>query len=113
MPDLFQSPKPVKVPISNQPGLLFPVNRIYCIGLNYAAHAQEIYQSTDKANTFFFFTKPQDTILHSHQSIVCPMKTNSFKSLFIISNGLYLIDNIRYISVFTGKMAGLCQQTQA
>ena len=79
MTNLVELPKPASISISNQPDLFFPVNRIYCIGLNYTAHAQEIYQSTEKTKTFFFFTKPQNAILHNHQSIVHPMKTTSFQ----------------------------------
>ena len=79
MPDLFIPPETVRVPVTGTPDLHFPVRRIYCIGLNYAAHAQEIYQSTDKANTFFFFTKTRDTVLHNRQTVAFPMKTHSFQ----------------------------------
>lgn len=79
MPDLFDPPKTVRIPIATDSDLYFPVRRIYCIGLNYAAHAQEIYQSTDKAKKFFFFTKTRDAILHNHQTIAFPMQTESFQ----------------------------------
>lgn len=37
---------------------LFPVNRIFCIGRNYAAHAVEMGHDPDKEPPFFFFKHP-------------------------------------------------------
>ncbi|MGA7537304.1 MAG: fumarylacetoacetate hydrolase family protein [Steroidobacteraceae bacterium] len=39
----------------------FPVHRIYCVGRNYAEHAQEMGASGREAP--FFFTKPADAVL--------------------------------------------------
>lgn len=41
---------------------LFPVHRIYCVGRNYAEHAQEMGHSGREAP--FFFMKPADAVLH-------------------------------------------------
>ena len=79
MPNLFEPPETISIPLINQSDLYFPVNRIYCVGLNYAAHAQEIYHSTEKSGKFFFFTKTADTILHNKQAIAYPMQTTSFQ----------------------------------
>jgi fumarylpyruvate hydrolase len=39
---------------------LFPVNRIYCIGRNYAAHAVEMGHDPDKEPPFFFMKSPSN-----------------------------------------------------
>jgi fumarylpyruvate hydrolase len=41
---------------------LFPVNRIFCIGRNYAAHAVEMGHDPDKEPPFFFFKHPANII---------------------------------------------------
>ena len=47
---------------------MFSVNRIYCVGRNYAEHAKEMGDSGREAP--FFFTKPADTVLPvAHGSI--------------------------------------------
>lgn len=39
---------------------LFPVNRIFCIGRNYAAHAVEMGHDPDQEPPFFFFKHPSN-----------------------------------------------------
>ncbi|MCR6670795.1 fumarylacetoacetate hydrolase family protein [Devosia ginsengisoli] len=39
---------------------LFPVNRVFCIGRNYAAHAVEMGHDPDKEPPFFFFKHPSN-----------------------------------------------------
>ncbi|WP_099865250.1 fumarylacetoacetate hydrolase family protein [Pararhizobium haloflavum] len=39
---------------------LFPVNRVFCIGRNYAAHAVEMGHDPDKEPPFFFFKSPSN-----------------------------------------------------
>lgn len=53
------------IPPPQQPALpvvgtdqLFPVNRVFCIGRNYAAHAVEMGHDPDKEPPFFFFKSP-------------------------------------------------------
>lgn len=57
---LFPPPAPDSVPISGL-ALRFPVHRIYCVGRNYAEHAQEMGHSAREAP--FFFMKPADSVL--------------------------------------------------
>ena len=40
----------------------FPVNRIYCVGRNYADHAREMGHDPDREPPFFFM-KPADSVL--------------------------------------------------
>jgi fumarylpyruvate hydrolase len=42
----------------------FPVRRIYCVGLNYAAHAREMGKDPG-AEPPFFFSKPADAVVES------------------------------------------------
>jgi fumarylpyruvate hydrolase len=59
---------------------VFPVNRIYCVGRNYAAHAREMGADPDREPPFFFM-KPASAIVQAGEaeiSIPYPPKTNNF-----------------------------------
>lgn len=56
---IFEAAAPVTVPV--QGGGDFPVHRIYCVGRNYAEHAQEMGHSGREPP--FFFLKPADTVV--------------------------------------------------
>lgn len=57
---LFTPPEPITLPIAES-YQRFPVHRVYCVGRNYAEHAQEMGHSGREAP--FFFLKPADTVL--------------------------------------------------
>jgi fumarylpyruvate hydrolase len=57
---VFPPSPPVSVPVVGT-SALFPVHRIYCVGRNYAEHAQEMGHSGREAP--FFFMKPADAVL--------------------------------------------------
>src|SRR5437867_9829781 len=40
----------------------FPVNRIFCVGRNYAAHAREMGKDPDREPPFFFMKPPQAAV---------------------------------------------------
>ena len=56
---VFTPPATVSVPVAG--GGEFPVHRIYCVGRNYAEHAQEMGFTGREPP--FFFLKPADTIV--------------------------------------------------
>ncbi|CAN5309503.1 fumarylacetoacetate hydrolase family protein [soil metagenome] len=56
----FPPQKPVAVPVDGLSGM-FPVNRVYCVGRNYADHAKEMGGTGTEAP--FFFMKPADAVL--------------------------------------------------
>jgi fumarylpyruvate hydrolase len=56
---VFDPVAPAVVPVTGGGG--FPVHRIYCVGRNYAEHAQEMGHSGREPP--FFFLKPADTVL--------------------------------------------------
>ena len=58
----FQPTKRVLLPIHGS-DQLFPVNHVYCVGRNYAAHAREM--GADDRKPPFFFTKPSWAITTS------------------------------------------------
>jgi fumarylpyruvate hydrolase len=56
---VFEPPATAAVPVSG--GGAFPVHRIYCVGRNYAEHAQEMGFSGREPP--FFFLKPADAVV--------------------------------------------------
>ena len=56
---VFAPPAPVTVPVAG--GDQFPVHRIYCVGRNYAEHAQEMGFTGREPP--FFFLKPADALV--------------------------------------------------
>lgn len=56
---VFPAPAPVMLPVAG--GGSYPVHRIYCVGRNYAEHAQEMGFSGREPP--FFFMKPADALL--------------------------------------------------
>ena len=56
----IEAPAQVTVPIAGS-GLLFPVNRIFCVGRNYAEHVKEM--GNDLKGSPIFFMKPADSIV--------------------------------------------------
>ncbi len=56
---VFPACEPVSLPVAG--GGRFPVHRVYCVGRNYAEHAQEMGHSGREPP--FFFMKPADALL--------------------------------------------------
>ncbi len=57
----------------------FPVNRIFCVGRNYAAHAREMGKDPDRDPPFFFMKPACAVVDASHAvGIPYPPKTNNF-----------------------------------
>ena len=51
----LEAPKTLR--IQNEEGV-FPINRIFCVGRNYAAHAAEMGNEVDKETPFYFTVTP-------------------------------------------------------
>lgn len=62
MPFVISPPPPSYLAVHGRHGH-FPVHRIYCVGRNYADHAQEMGCTGREAP--FFFMKPADAVLHT------------------------------------------------
>ena len=54
----------------------FPVRRVWCVGLNYAAHAREMGKDPNKEQPFFF-SKPADAVVESGSAIPYASMTDS------------------------------------
>lgn len=72
---------PAAIPTLTVAGIAerFPVNRIFCVGRNYAAHAREMGKDPDRDPPFFFM-KPANAAVDAAQptSIPYPPKTANF-----------------------------------
>jgi fumarylpyruvate hydrolase len=69
---LFELPLPtVAIHGSDQ---RFPVNRVYCVGRNYAAHAKEMGADPDREAPFFF-SKPANAVIFNGANIPYPSRT--------------------------------------
>jgi fumarylpyruvate hydrolase len=58
----------------------FPVNRVFCVGRNYAAHAREMGKDPDREPPFFFM-KPANAVLQAGSQpieIPYPVMTSNF-----------------------------------
>jgi fumarylpyruvate hydrolase len=57
----------------------FPVNRIFCVGRNYHAHALEMGNPVDKATMRpFYFTKSPSTLVESGATVPYPCGTSNY-----------------------------------
>ncbi|HEY9081398.1 fumarylacetoacetate hydrolase family protein [Magnetovibrio sp.] len=56
---------------------VFPVNRIFCVGRNYAEHAREMGGQPDKEEPFYF-TKSPSAIVPSGASVSYPPETENY-----------------------------------
>lgn len=58
----------------------FPVNRVFCVGRNYAAHALEMGKDPEREAPFFFM-KPANAVIQAGTAEICipiPPKTTNF-----------------------------------
>src|SRR4030095_14500220 len=58
----------------------FPVNRVFCVGRNYAAHAREMGKDPDRDPPFFFM-KPANAVVDASRptSVPYPPKTKNYQ----------------------------------
>lgn len=75
MTQLFDLPSRPVAPTADGNG--FPVRRVFCVGLNYAAHAREMRHDPDREPPFFF-TKWAETVVPSGSTIPYPSETSNF-----------------------------------
>jgi fumarylpyruvate hydrolase len=80
MPYLFEPPAQRSLAIvgSDQ---RFPINRIFCVGRNYAAHAREMGADPEREPPFFFMKPPQALVQvdgRTPATIPYPPRTTSF-----------------------------------
>jgi len=71
------TPKPTPVVDIANSDDKFPVNRIYCVGLNYHDHVVEFGSDPEEVDPVFFL-KPADAIVGNNVDVPYPPKTNNF-----------------------------------
>lgn len=75
MTDLFELPPRPSLSIDGE-DVRFPVNRIFCVGRNYEAHAREMGFSP-RRDAPIYFTKSPGTVCHSGSTIPYPPGTEN------------------------------------
>lgn len=73
---LFPIPTPKSLPVQGETAR-FPVNRIFCVGRNYADHAKEMGVEVDREAPFYF-TKTPSALEGSGQTLPYPPGTKNF-----------------------------------
>ncbi|MEL6233052.1 MAG: fumarylacetoacetate hydrolase family protein [Pseudomonadota bacterium] len=73
---LFDAPEVQTIPVVGETAA-YPVNRIFCVGRNYAAHAAEMGVEVDREAPFYF-TKSASAILASGATLPYPPGTENF-----------------------------------
>lgn len=73
---LFDTPKVQSIPVQGE-DREFPINRIFCVGRNYAAHAAEMGVEVDREAPFYF-TKSPSAKLASGSTIPYPLGTSNY-----------------------------------
>ncbi len=73
---LFEPPPPVSVEVCGS-DVRFPVNRIFCVGRNYAAHVREMGFDPDREEPCYF-TKASRSIAASGSEIPYPPATQNY-----------------------------------
>ncbi len=77
MSDWLFPPNPTPaIPVRGQ-SLLYPANRLFFVGRNYAAHAEEMGHQAEKEDPFYF-TKSPSAIVLSGTTIPYPPQTDNF-----------------------------------
>ena len=75
---LFNPPDVQSLPIRGKQER-FPINRIFCVGRNYHAHAVEMGRPVDKSvEQAFYFTKSPQTLVESGATVAYPPRTNNY-----------------------------------
>ncbi len=75
---LFAPPPVLSLPIQGK-SEQFPINRIFCVGRNYHAHAVEMGKPVDKAvERPFYFTKSPQSLVLSGATVAYPPETSNY-----------------------------------
>jgi len=85
----------------------FPVNRIYCVGRNYAAHAREMGGSPERESPFFF-SKPSNAVTDNGAMLPFPSRTQDLHhevELVVALSGEALANKGQELSLVEAKSA--------
>lgn len=106
---LFQAPVTPGVTVHGE-SAQFPVNRIFCVGRNYEAHAAEMGFKADRETPFYFIKTPS-AIVPSGATIAYPPGTENYhyemELVVAIGGGAFRIAKENAMSVVYGYACGL------
>ena len=90
----------------------FPVNRIFCVGRNYHAHAVEMGRPVDKATAQpFYFTKSASTLVESGATVPYPTGTSNYhfemELVVAIGQSGFRVSEADALGMIYGYAAGL------
>ena len=76
-PEMIFAPPTVPTVAVKGTELRFPVNRVFCVGRNYEAHAKEMGMAVDREAPFYF-TKSASSIVGSGATVPYPPGTSNY-----------------------------------
>ena len=106
---VFEPAAPAVIPIfgSDQ---LFPVNRIFCVGRNYEAHAAEMGAVVDREAPFYFTKSPSAIVMAEGEIAYAPRTENyhyEMELVFALNSGGTDIAETDALSHIFGCAAGI------
>lgn len=106
---IFAAPEPTTIPVQNSDDV-FPVNRIFCIGKNYADHVREM--GSDPSDTPpCVFMKPTDCLIVGNGDLAYPSATQDLhyegELVVALSKGGKDLDRAAVEDAIFGYAAGL------
>ena len=108
---LFTPPPIQSLAVRGQSARL-PINRIFCVGRNYHAHAIEMGRPVDKSvEQAFYFTKSPQTLVHSGQTVAYPPRTSNYhfemELVLVIGKAGFRVSEANAHELVYGYAAGL------
>jgi fumarylpyruvate hydrolase len=106
------TPPPVRsLPVRGKAERL-PINRIFCVGRNYHAHAVEMGRPVDKSvEVPFYFTKSPDTLVESGSTVAYPPGTKNYhyemELVLVVGKAGFRVPESEAGSIIYGYACGL------
>ena len=106
---VFEPAAPAVIPIFGS-DKLFPVNRIFCVGRNYEAHAAEMGAVVDREAPFYFTKSPSAIVMAEGEIAYAPRTENyhyEMELVFALNSGGTNIAEADALSHIFGCAAGI------
>ncbi|MEK9553045.1 MAG: fumarylacetoacetate hydrolase family protein, partial [Alphaproteobacteria bacterium] len=106
---LFEPTAPTTIPIIGS-DKLYPVNRIFCVGRNYEAHAAEMGAVVDREAPFYFTKSPTTLVMAEGEIAYAPRTENyhyEMELVFALKSGGTNIAEADALTHIYGCAAGL------
>ena len=108
---LFPPPPVQSLAVRGQTARM-PINRIFCVGRNYHAHAVEMGRPVDKSvEQAFYFTKSPQTLVESGETVDYPPRTSNYhfemELVLVIGKAGFRVSEANAHELVYGYAAGL------